>query len=81
MEDLDIHILYVPDEWRHKASDTLTCVRDLLKEKSISQVDIAVMHGCFRFQMPMLEGMKFVHKESDYLDIVKYYITTYLSSR
>ena len=75
MEDLDIHILYVPDEWRHKASDTLTCVRDLLKEKSISRVDIAVMHGCFRYQLPIVKEADFTHNEADYLDLVRYYIT------
>lgn len=75
MKDLDLTILYVPDEWRHDSSKTYQEVLDLLKEHSLAQVDIAIMHGCFRYQIPMLDGMKFVHKESDYLDIVKFYIT------
>ena len=75
IEKLGISVLYVPDEWRHEASDTYQEVLNLLKENQLAEVDIAIMHGCFRFQMPILDGMKFVHKESDYLDIVKYYIT------
>ena len=75
IDKLGISVLYVPDEWRHEASDTYQEVLNLLKENQLAEVDIAIMHGCFRFQMPILDGMKFVHKESDYLDIVKYYIT------
>lgn len=74
MVDLDINILYVPDEFRHKASDTYLEVGKLLKESKLAEVDIAIMHGCFSYQMPILKDMDFVHKESDYLDIVKHYI-------
>lgn len=75
IDKLGISVLYVPDEWRHKASDTFQEVQQLLKDNSLAQVDLAIMHGCFNYQMPMLKEKPFCHNESDYLDIVKYYIT------
>ena len=74
IDKLDIDVLYVPDEWRHNASDTYKEVKELLKEKSLAEVDIAIMHGCFNYQMPMVKEKSFCHNESDYLDIVRYYI-------
>lgn len=75
IESLGISVLYVPDEWKHDSQDTYQDVLKLLQEQQLAEVDIGIMHGCFRFQMPILDGMKFVHNESNYLDIVKYYIT------
>lgn len=71
---LDINILYVPDEWKPNADDTYQDVLKLMKEKGLHQVDIAIMHGCFKYQLPMVD-LPFRHTESSYLDIVKYYIT------
>lgn len=75
VNDLGISILYVPDEWRHDAKDTYKEVKTLLKSKGLSQVDLAIMHGCFRYQLPIVKDMDFTHNETEYLDIVKYYIT------
>ena len=74
IQDLNINVLYVPDEWRHDSEITLKEVKDLLKEKHLAQVDISIMHGCFRYQLPIKPDAKFLHKESEYLDITKYYI-------
>ena len=75
MDKLGISVLYVPDEWRHDAKDTYKEALALMKEKSLAQVDIAIMHGCFGYQMPMVKDKSFCHLESNYLDIVKFYIT------
>lgn len=72
IDKFNIDILYVPDEYKHKASDTYQDVLKLLKKHKLTQVDIAIMHGHFRYQLPFeLEAM---HKEEDYLSIVKHYI-------
>jgi len=73
MDDLKTTILYVPDEYKHKSSETLVEVRQLLNKEKLEQVDIAIMHGQFNYQLPiMLESS---HDETSYLDIVKYFIS------
>lgn len=67
-----ISILYIPDEYRHKASDTLKEVKELLLEHKLTQVDIAIMHGQFNYQLPIILDSS--HNEDEYLNIVKYYI-------
>lgn len=74
INDLGINVLYVPDEWRHESKTTLEEVKNLLKEKHLAQVDISIMHGCFRYQLPIKPDAKFLHNESEYLDITKFYI-------
>ena len=74
MEDLGLTILYVPDEYKHKASETYEDVKKLLEEEHLTQVDIAIMHGQFHYQLPMIV-LESSHNENDYLDIVKYYIS------
>lgn len=73
MDDLGISILYVPDEVHHNSSDTLDEVGELLVKHNLSQVDIAIMHGQFNYQLPIL--LESSHDENSYLDIVKYYIS------
>jgi hypothetical protein len=73
LEELDLQVLYVPDEWTADPADTYQQVLQLLKDNNLHQVDIAIMHGCFNYQLPsMIKAPK--HNEADYLDIVKYYI-------
>ena len=66
----DIHVLFVPDRPRVSPMATIARVHELLKEKQIESVDMAVMHGCFQYQLPQIAD-DHKHKESDYLDIVK----------
>jgi len=74
MEDLGIDILYVPDEWNAKASDTQDEVKALLASRSLDKVDIAIMHGQFGYQLPMIE-LPSSHNEDYYLSITRYYIS------
>lgn len=68
---LNIHVLYVPDEWRSNNDDTLQEVKELLKSKGLEQVDYAIMHGNFAYQLPPeLTGIQ-AHREDEYLKIVK----------
>ena len=73
MVDEDIHIMYMPDEYKANAEEAYQDVLALLKEKGLSKVDIAIMHGQFHHQLPgiVLESS---HTEDNYLNIVKYFI-------
>jgi len=71
--DLGISILYVPDEWNHSADITYKEVQRLLAKYELESVDIAIMHGQFHHQLPMIT-LDSSHTENDYLSIVKYYI-------
>lgn len=74
MDDLGIDILYIPDEWSTTTDDTLTQVKQLMAEKHLSQIDIAIMHGQFAYQLPTAAIKIPKHNEAEYLAIVRYYI-------
>tara|TARA_Y200000002_G_scaffold377997_1_gene384535 strand:+ start:107 stop:1252 length:1146 start_codon:yes stop_codon:yes gene_type:complete len=70
---LDIHALYVPDEWDHDPDITWGSVKGLLEEQGLDKVDFAIMHGNFEYHLP--EHLKIPsHQSARYLDIVKHYI-------
>ena len=72
IDDFGINVLYIPDEYKHKASETFKDVKKMLIEKQLTKVDIAVMHGNFNYQLPVI--LESSHNEEDYLNITKYYI-------
>lgn len=72
MEDLGLSILYIPDEYKHKASDTFKDVKKLMKSLGKVMVDIAIMHGQFNYQLPI--KLESSHDEEDYRSIVRFYI-------
>lgn len=74
MEDLDLSILYIPDEWTSSAETTQALVQDLLQEEGLDQVDIAMMHGVFGYQMANIPGKHDTHNEDYYLNIVRHFI-------
>jgi len=73
MEDLDIHTLYVPDEWNTTSKDTESEVTELLATWNIDKVDICIMHGHFSYQIPMIT-LDSSHNEEFYRSITKYCI-------
>lgn len=72
MNDLGLSILYVPDEYKHKATDTFKDVKKLMKSLGKEMVDIAIMHGQFSYQLPI--KLESSHNEEDYSSITRYYI-------
>lgn len=54
MEDLDIDILYLPDEWKSTPEAVWKDIQETLKKENKNQVDIVVMHGGFKYQLPLL---------------------------
>ena len=73
LEDKGIYILYVPDEAMENAEATYNYILKLMKDLSISKVDIAIMHGMFGYQMNNVITNQ-THNEQAYLDIVRFYI-------
>ena len=74
MEDKGLHILYIPDEWTSSADLTFSQVKELMKDNNISEVDIAIMHGAFDYQLKNIPGNGQKHSEGAYLGIVKHFI-------
>lgn len=74
MKEENIYILYIPDEYKPKAEDTLKEVKKLMRDMNIDKVDIAIMHGQFEYQLPMVK-LESSHSENEYLNLVKHYIS------
>jgi len=74
MDDLDIHVLYIPDEPPGGSGPALQTVKDLMRARGIEQVDIAIMHGLFRFQIEFVDS-SITHDEQEYLRLVKHNIS------
>lgn len=75
LKDYDAHILYVPDEWTASTDQTLSQVKALMSVMKLRQVDIAVMHGSFSYQLPAAAHSAPKHDEATYLSLVKHFIT------
>ncbi len=69
-----INVLYVPDEWNHDTHDTLLEVKELLKKNNLQQVDFAVMHGQFEYQLADVVKAHVKHDSKEYLEMVKHLI-------
>lgn len=72
-EKLGLNVLYVPDEIRPTCTQTFLDIVALMKEKDLKKVDLALMHGNFKYQIPAIQHLD-SHIERNYLDIVKYFI-------
>lgn len=83
IESLGIDVLYVPDEWTPDPDDTWMQVVQLLRDRGLEQVDYAIMHGNFTYQLPPVAKAP-RHLPERYLAIVRKYIFighVHLSSR
>lgn len=66
----DLTVLYVPDEWNETSEKTLAQAKKLIKETGRQQVDVAIMHGQFEFQLPaFIKAQK--HSSAEYQKIVR----------
>lgn len=71
MEDLDLSVLYVPDEWKNSAAKAKQDVIDAMAEKGLTKIDIGCMHGMFDFQIPELgEEHPLKHDSAWYQEII-----------
>lgn len=69
LEKFKMNVLFMPDKWPPHAAGAYEQVLEKLAEKNLEQVDMAIMHGCFHFQLPIQSTE--THCEEDYLRIVK----------
>lgn len=74
-DETGLSILYLPDEWAGNAEGAFEAVKECLAQHALVQVDIAIMHGQFRYQLPMLADHPACHDEAAYLRIVRHYIS------
>lgn len=71
----DIDVLYIPDEIRPTTAKTWERVEELMSEQQLTQVDFAIMHGAFEYQLPDLENIRDrTHNQENYSRIVRHYI-------
>lgn len=69
IDDLGLNVLYIPDEWESTTEKTFEQVQAALAAKGLTQVDLAIMHGQFEYQLPEhVKAQK--HNSNDYLSIV-----------
>lgn len=73
-EDLGIDVLYVPDEWKHSTEAAWEDVVKEMKLHNLDQVDYAIMHGMFKYQVPAGLNLP-CHDEDRYLPIVRRFIS------
>lgn len=71
---LNKRILYIPDEWCHNHHELEKQIEAQLKEKALTNVDIAILHGQFGFQLKTNLKHLFHFDESYFLTLVKEYI-------
>lgn len=74
IERIDKHILYIPDEWTNSHDDLELQIQEKLNQYSITKVDIAIMHGQFKYQFAGKNYNGFYFKEEYFLNIVNNYI-------
>lgn len=75
IEAFDLHVLYVPDESRPTAEKTQEDVQVELDRCRLAQVDIAIMHGMFKFQLGNIPMNHKVHDEMFYLTRTKGFVS------
>lgn len=74
MEEYNKYILYIPDEWSNDHSDIEKQIKEKLLLNNIQNVDIAILHGQFSYQLVGKKYTGFYYKEDYFLKLVKEYI-------
>jgi len=72
-ERFDLNLLFVPDDLHHDHSIIYSQVQEKFREKALDQVDLAIMHGMFKHQVPAGLNLP-CHDNSLYEALVKYAI-------
>lgn len=74
LPEYNIHILYVPDNWISSDAQLHKELKLELLEKNVSKVDIAIMHGHFKYQSVGIHTKEYGFDEAFFLSLVKHYI-------
>jgi len=65
-------VLFIPDNWNRDVNVTVADAKLALTNSGLRRVDIAVMHGSFEYQLPMLKHGNFPQAEIE--DLVEHRI-------
>lgn len=65
------YVLYVPDEWVNDHDILEYQIKEKLDNLGIEQVDIAILHGQFKYQFKDIPYTGFYFKENYFLNLVK----------
>ena len=65
-------VLFIPDNWNRDVNVTVADAKLALTNKGLRRADIAVMHGSFEYQLPMLKHGNFPQAELE--DLVEHCI-------
>ena len=68
------HVLYIPDEWCKDQESLESQISAKLQEHGIEKVDIAILHGQFRYQLNGRPSSAFCYDEAYFLNLVREYI-------
>lgn len=74
MADKNKYILYIPDEWTNTHEDLEAQIAEKLNAYGISEVDIGIFHGQFKYQTVGKVYQGFFFKEEYFLPLVKGFI-------
>lgn len=72
--EYDRHVLYIPDVWCKSQEDLERQVNEKLSQHGIAQVDIAMLHGQFSYQVAHMQTKAFTYDEAYMLRLVKGFI-------
>lgn len=73
-DEYNLDVLYVPDINKKVATERFKDIKELMKYKGLTKVDLTMLHGQFHYQIPTLDTSS--HNEDDFLSITNYYINT-----
>ena len=74
LERIQKYVLYIPDEWTNSHEDLEQQIQEKLLQHNISKVDIGILHGQFKYQLPIPDYKGFYFHEEYFLNLVKGYI-------
>lgn len=74
IDKINKYVLYIPDEWVNTHDELENQIKDKLNKLSITKVDIAILHGQFKYQTAGKVYHGFFFHEEYFLKLVKGYI-------
>lgn len=72
--EFDKYVLYIPDEWSTDHLEVEQQIEEKLNEHGIRQVDMAMLHGQFQYQVAGVPYKGFYYEEEYFLKLVKGFI-------
>jgi len=73
IREYELSVLYIPDEIYDNAEKIWEAVQEKLKEYNLEKIDLIIMHGAFKYQLP-IKNLDFLHDEERYINITEYLI-------